>query len=203
MPRPLPGVAASHLLSRQGAIAELDAWHRLVIGGRPEQVRVARAFVGQVLGIGHPGTERATLLTSELVTNSVNHSDSRLEGGTITVTIRPVKSSTGAGRVRVEVTDDGGPSAPTLRRDDDLAETGRGLRLVDAYSIVWDYHQSGTRMVTWFECECEPLPLRPVRHQKIFNAPPRNRPAPRGCGRRRRGPCGGRCARRSSHAGPG
>lgn len=160
MPRPLPGVAASRSVARPGAIAELEAWHRLVIGGRPEQVRVARAFIRQVLGVGHPGTERATLLTSELVTNSVNHSDSRLEGGTITVTVR-----TAADRVRVEVTDDGGPTTPTLRRDDDLAETGRGLRLIDAYSIVWDYHQSGTRMVTWFECESEPLPLRPVRHK--------------------------------------
>src|SRR6202042_3343368 len=81
MPRPLPGVAAAHSGPRQGAIAELEAWHRLVIGGRPEQVSVARAFIRQVLGIGHPGTERVTLLTSELVTNSVNHSDSRLAGG--------------------------------------------------------------------------------------------------------------------------
>ena len=99
MPRPLPDVAASRPVPRQGAIAELDAWHRLVICGRPEQVSVARAFIRQVLGVGHPGTERATLLTSELVTNSVNHSDSRLEGGTITVTVR-----TAVGRVRVEVT---------------------------------------------------------------------------------------------------
>ncbi|HXO24363.1 MAG TPA: ATP-binding protein [Streptosporangiaceae bacterium] len=152
MPRPLPGVAAGHSGPRQGAIAELEAWHRLVIGGRPEQVSVARAFIRQVLGVGHPGTERVTLLTSELVTNSVNHSDSRLAGGTITVTVRTV-----GGVVRVEVTDDGGPTAPTLCRDDDLGEAGRGLQLVEAYSLVWDYHQVGTRMMTWFECESEPL----------------------------------------------
>src|ERR1700739_4419289 len=135
MPRPLPGVAASHPVARLGAIAELEAWQRLVICGRPEQVSVARAFIRQVLGVAHPGAERATLLASELVTNSVNHSDSRLEGGTITVTVR-----TAGGRVRVEVTDDGGATAPTLRSADhladDLAEAGRGLRLVDAYSLV-------------------------------------------------------------------
>jgi anti-sigma regulatory factor (Ser/Thr protein kinase) len=159
---------------------------------------VARAFIGQVLGVGHPGTERATLLTSELVTNSVNHSDSRLEGGTITVTVR-----TAADRVRVEVQDDGGPTAPTLRCDDDLAEAGRGLRLLEAYSLVWDYHQVGTRMVTWFECGSEPLALGSVRQKKGFSALPRSGPAPTGCGRRRRGPYGGRCARRSSRAGPG
>ena len=153
MPRPLSDVAASHPVPHQRALAELEPWHRLVICGRPEQVGVARAFVRQVLGACHPGIERVTLLTFELVTNSVNHSDSRLDGGTITVTVRSA-----ADRVRVEVTDDGGPTAPTLRCDDDLAEAGRGLRLVEAYSLMWDYHRDGTRLVTWFECVPEPLP---------------------------------------------
>ena len=152
MPGPLPDVAAGHPVPRRGAIAEREARHHLVICGRPEQVGVARRFVRQVLGACHPGLERVTLLTSELVTNSVNHSDSRLDGGTITVTVRGI-----AGRVRVEVTDDGGPTAPALRRDDDLAEAGRGLRLVEAYSLRWDYHRDGTRTMTWFECVPEPL----------------------------------------------
>jgi len=93
-----------------------------------------------------------TLLTSELVTNSVSHSDSRREGGTITVVLR-----TAADRIRVEVHDDGGPSVPALCCDGDLAETGRGLRLVDAYSLSWDYYRSGIRTVTWFECPPEPI----------------------------------------------
>lgn len=170
MPRPLPDVAASHPLPHQSAIAEFEAWHRLVICGRPEQVGVARAFVRQVLGAGNPGLERVTLLTSELVTNSVNHSDSRLDGGTVTITVR-----SDADRVRVEVTDDGAPTAPTVRSanythgadytggaDDadgaeDLAEAGRGLLLVEAYSLMWDYYRDGTRTVTWFECLSEPL----------------------------------------------
>jgi anti-sigma regulatory factor (Ser/Thr protein kinase) len=152
MPRPLPDVAASHPAPRQSALAELQAWQRLVICGRPEQVGVARAFVRQVLGTGHPGLERVMLLTSELVTNSVNHSDSRLDGGRITVTVRAAVD-----RVRVEVTDDGAPTAPTVRCDDELAEGGRGLRLVEAYSLMWDYYRDGTRTVTWFECESEPL----------------------------------------------
>jgi anti-sigma regulatory factor (Ser/Thr protein kinase) len=157
MPGPVPDVAASHRALREGAIAELDAWYRLVVCAQPEQVGVARAFVRQVLGHGHPGTERVTLLTSELVTNSVNHSDSRREGGTITVTVR-----TSADCVRVEVQDDGGPTAPTVCCDGDLAEAGRGLRLVEAYSLMWDYYQNGTSRVTWFECLPEPLPLRIV-----------------------------------------
>src|SRR5215471_7068619 len=107
MPRPLPDVAAGHPLFRRAAIAELEAWQRLVICGRPEEVAVARAFVRQVLGSSHPGLERITLLTSELVTNSVSHSNSRLDGGTVMVTVR-----TAADRVRVEVSDDGGPTRP-------------------------------------------------------------------------------------------
>src|SRR5215469_6580978 len=152
MPGPPPDVAAGHPIPRQGAIAELEAWHRLVICGRPEQVGVARGFVRQVLGASHPGIERVTLLTSELVTNSVTHSDSRLDGGIITITVRST-----ADRVHVEVTDDGAPTAPTLCRDDDLAEAGRGLRLVEAYSLRWDYYRDETRTVTWFECVSEPL----------------------------------------------
>jgi anti-sigma regulatory factor (Ser/Thr protein kinase) len=152
MTRPLPDLAAGHPVPHQGAIAELEAWHRLVICGRLEQVGVARAFVRQVLGASHPGLERAELLTSELVTNSVTHSDSRLDGGIITVTVR-----TAADRIRVEVSDDGGPTAPSICFDDDLAEGGRGLRLVEAYSLLWDSCPDGTRTVTWFECESEPL----------------------------------------------
>ena len=157
MPGPVPDVAASHRAPREGAIADLDAWYRLVIGAQPEQVGVARAFVRQVLGHGHPGTERVTLLTSELVTNSVNHSNSHRNGGTITVTVRA-----SADCVRVEVQDDGGPTAPTVCCDGDLAEAGRGLRLVEAYSLMWDHHQNGGGRVTWFECLPEPLPLRIV-----------------------------------------
>ena len=38
MPGPLPEVAAGHPVPRQGVIAELEAWHRLVICGRPEHL---------------------------------------------------------------------------------------------------------------------------------------------------------------------
>jgi anti-sigma regulatory factor (Ser/Thr protein kinase) len=160
MASPLPNLAASHPLPRRGMTAEHDAWHRMVIFGRPEQVSAARAFVRRVLGPGNPGAERVALLTSELVTNSVTHSNSRLDGGTITVTVRA-----SADHVRVEVRDDGGPTTPTICCDDELAEGeladgGRGLRLVEAYSLMWDYHRTAAGTVTWFECLPEPLPLR-------------------------------------------
>ena len=76
-----------------------------------------------------------------------------MAGGTVTVTLRVA-----ADRVLVEVIDDGGATVPMLRRDGDLAESGRGLWLVDTYSLAWDYHRSAARTVTWFECVPEPLP---------------------------------------------
>jgi len=135
------------------ASPDLGTSHKLVIDGKPEQVGTARAFVRRVLGGGHPGVERVSLLTSELVTNSVNYSDSRMEGGTVTVRLWA-----DADRVLVEVIDDGGTTMPTLRSDDNLAESGRGLRLVNACSVAWGFHQSAAHTVTWFECAPEPLP---------------------------------------------
>jgi len=135
------------------ASPDLATSHSLVIDGKPEQVGAARAFIRRMLGSGHPGAERVSLLTSELVTNSVNHSDSRMEGGTVTVRLWA-----GAERILVEVIDDGGNTVPTLRGDDHLAESGRGLRLVNACSASWGFHQTVAHTVTWFECAPEPLP---------------------------------------------
>ena len=150
MPRPFPPMAADPC---RVASPDLATAHSLVIDGKPEQVGAARAFIRRVLGSGHPGAERVSLLTSELVTNSVNHSDSRMEGGTVIVRLRG-----GAERILVEVLDDGGSTVPTLRGDDDLAESGRGLRLVNACSAAWGFHQTAAHTITWFECAPEPLP---------------------------------------------
>lgn len=82
----------------------------VTIAGRPERVAVARAFAAAVLGRRHPEGETAVLLLSELVTNSVRHSASRLPGQTITVTVL------GDGKViRIEVTDRSGAAVPALR----------------------------------------------------------------------------------------
>lgn len=119
----------------------------MVIDGEPGQVSAARAFVSQVLE-GHRDTAATVaLLTSELVTNSIKHSNSRNPGGTIAITV--VLS---ADRVHVEVHDGGADTVPEVRSADRLAECGRGLSLVDACSLAWDYVQSKTGTITWFEC---------------------------------------------------
>ena len=137
--------------------------HSLVIDGRPEQVSAARAFVREVLGSSHPGAERVTLLTSELVTNSVLHSDSRHPGNTITVTLTGMTDG-----IRVEVLDAGGASVPALARADDADNevTGHGLRLVRDLSARWGYHRDGAGLVTWFEVRADSV------HTGSYGLPP-------------------------------
>ena len=44
----------------------------VTLAGRAERARVARAFVGEVLGPGHPCGDVAALLVSELFSNSLS-----------------------------------------------------------------------------------------------------------------------------------
>jgi anti-sigma regulatory factor (Ser/Thr protein kinase) len=93
----------------------------VTVAGRAERARVARAFVGGVLGPGHPCGDAAVLLVSELFGNSVRHSGSGAPGETVTVAVRM-----GDGVVRVEVTGRSGPGAPELEPAGRDAEGGRG-----------------------------------------------------------------------------
>jgi anti-sigma regulatory factor (Ser/Thr protein kinase) len=116
------------------------------VAGLVERARVVRAFVGAVLGPGHPCEADAVLLASELFGNSVRHSASGLPGETVTVT---VAARTGA--VRVEVADRSGPGVPEFRPAGEDAEGGRGLGLVAGLAARWGWRQRGGRTVTWFE----------------------------------------------------
>jgi len=127
-------------------------WASLSFPGRPDQVYAARVFTGTTLGSDHPCAAVAVLLVSEMVTNSVLHSDSRLPGGTITVTVTGTPDG-----ARVEVRDAGGMSVPLLKgADDALAEGGRGLRLVNDLAASWDYRRDTDWLVTWFEVRAQP-----------------------------------------------
>jgi serine/threonine-protein kinase RsbW len=120
----------------------------VTVAGRAERARVARAFIGGVLGPGHPCGDDAALLVSELFGNSVRHSRSGAAGGTVTVAVR-----VGDGLVRVEVTDRSGPEVPEreLHRAGRDAEGGRGLQLVAGLAARWGWRRRGGRTVTWFE----------------------------------------------------
>jgi anti-sigma regulatory factor (Ser/Thr protein kinase) len=116
------------------------------VAGRVERARVVRAFVGAVLGSGHPCGDDAVLLVSELFGNSVRYSSSGLPGETVTVTV-----TARAGVVRVEVADRSGHRVPELRPAGDDAEGGRGLGLVAGLAARWGWRRRGGRTVTWFE----------------------------------------------------
>jgi anti-sigma regulatory factor (Ser/Thr protein kinase) len=132
----------------RGAPAARDsaAVRSLTIPGHPLQVRVARGFIARTLADHGRCHEGACVLVSELVTNSLTHSDSGLPGGTITVTVTVARDA-----ALIEVTDDGGAAEPVLRDADPFALCGRGLRLVDAISSDWGYYRLGKKLVTWFQ----------------------------------------------------
>ncbi len=122
----------------------------LTIPGQPGRVAEARAFVARTLGEGRACAPTAVLLTSELVTNALQHSDSRRDGGTITIALIAVP-----GGIRAEVTDEGGTTVPVLSPGQpgpsELEERGRGLQLVDMLSARWNYLCDTAGTVTWFE----------------------------------------------------
>ena len=122
----------------------------LTIPGRAEHVAEARAFVGRTLGAECAETDLAILLTSELVTNSIQHSRSGRNGGTITITLIAVPDG-----IRAEVIDEGGATNPMLScgqvEPAALAENGRGLQLVQMLSARWSFAHDEAGTVTWFE----------------------------------------------------
>lgn len=120
----------------------------VTVAGRAERARLARVFVGEALGPGHPCRDTAVLLASELFGNSVRHSRSGAPGGTITVAV-----TTSDDIVRVEVADLGGATVPELRLAGGDAEGGRGLQLVATLAVRWDWKLHGGRTVTWFELQ--------------------------------------------------
>jgi anti-sigma regulatory factor (Ser/Thr protein kinase) len=115
------------------------------IAGHELSVPRAREFVGLVLGRLHPCHDDARLLVSELVTNSVLHSDSGRPGGAITVVVAEV-----AAGIRVEVTDQGSAHSVPVIRESALAIHGRGLLLVEALASDWGYARDESGTTVWF-----------------------------------------------------
>jgi anti-sigma regulatory factor (Ser/Thr protein kinase) len=87
--------------------------------------------------------DTAELLTSELVTNALIHTDHGAEL-TATLTGGPVR------RLRVEVYDFASRH-PKLRKASDQADSGRGMLLVQALADSWGVRQHGAGKIVWFE----------------------------------------------------
>jgi anti-sigma regulatory factor (Ser/Thr protein kinase) len=83
----------------------------------------------------------AALLASEIVTNAVRHAGADLA---VTVTVRGDD-----GQLVVEVTDCS-PQPPTLGDADPLAESGRGMYLVEAIADEWGVRRHPQGKTVWF-----------------------------------------------------
>jgi len=117
----------------------------LTIPGRAEHVSEARKFVGKAIGADNPAADVAVLLTSEIVTNAVVHSDSRQAGGTVLLVVTEI-----SGGLRVEVTDDGSDLTRPVVKGDVYASEGHGLYLVQSLADQWGYVRDETGTTVWF-----------------------------------------------------
>ena len=128
----------------------------LTVPGRPEQVAPARAFVARTLSAHQIGADAdaATLLTSEIVTNAVQHTKSGADDGAVTIVVIQVPHG-----VLVEVIDDGSPGAPVVKGDLYAAD-GHGLFLVQHLATRWGYFRDPAGTTVWFHL---PAAARPQR----------------------------------------
>ncbi|GAA2129100.1 hypothetical protein GCM10009727_20350 [Actinomadura napierensis] len=84
-------------------------------------------------------------VVSELVCNAVTHTASG-DGGQVTVSLLA-----GSDCLRLEVADDGAGGRRPRLKGETGAESGRGLRIVDALTRGWGFRPDGPRTVVWAE----------------------------------------------------
>jgi anti-sigma regulatory factor (Ser/Thr protein kinase) len=120
-----------------GTAIETDIMIAFVLLNAPEQVGMARRLVRAALdhrGLGNYADD-AEIIASELVTNAIQHV-SPDPAGKIGVTLMRVWSEEA---VAVVVTDSS-PIPPVRPKTTADSEYGRGLQVVEALSVYWDWH---------------------------------------------------------------
>ncbi|HJU00405.1 MAG TPA: ATP-binding protein [Actinomycetes bacterium] len=115
---------------------------------RPEEVAAVRRFVGSGLARGSEAWETVQLLVSETVTSSLDQSAPETGSGSLEVSYTVIGH-----RLRVEVSDDGGPARLRRRIPDVGAAKGRGLELVRTLASGWGVRESSAGRTIWFEVE--------------------------------------------------
>ncbi|MFF5208655.1 ATP-binding protein [Streptosporangium sp. NPDC000396] len=118
--------------------------------GEVASVPKARQYVRDLLEIvSHAQADDALLLVTELVTNSVRHSDSgRTPGGRVTVAV-----ANHDGTLHIDVIDGGSAGhwpqlCPDVSPD---SGGGRELWLVHELSSAWGWHETPAGRVVWFQ----------------------------------------------------
>jgi hypothetical protein len=115
---------------------------------RPEEVAAARRFVCGGLARGSEAWETAQLLVSEAVTSALDQTAPQRGSGTLEVAYAVVGR-----RLRVEVSDDGGPARLRRRIHAARSADGRGLELVHALAARWGVRESASGRTIWFEVD--------------------------------------------------
>jgi len=108
--------------------------------GQSSQVRAARRFTRE--HFGH--NDALEIVVSELTTNAIRHSRSGEAGGWFTLHLEKFP-----GKVQVRVSDLGGPKEPACVEDAGTGNSGRGLSLVDSFSIAWGVGGSEVGRIVW------------------------------------------------------
>jgi anti-sigma regulatory factor (Ser/Thr protein kinase) len=115
---------------------------------RPEEVAEARRFVRRSLTRGSDAWETAQLLVSETVTSSLDQAAPAKGSGTL-----EVGYAVDGRRLRVEVSDDGGPARLRRRIHAVRSAGGRGLELGRALASRWGVRESSAGRTIWFEVD--------------------------------------------------
>ena len=130
-----------------------EATVHTVLSPSPHSVRQARRFVSECLGdaADAEASEVAVLLTSELVSNAIQHGGPHSPSASVRLSVQDL-----VGRRRVEV-EDAGQDLPVLGDGDPTAVGGRGLLLVERLADRWGYERlNGANKVVWFEVVTSP-----------------------------------------------
>jgi anti-sigma regulatory factor (Ser/Thr protein kinase) len=142
MPAPALSAAAGQ---QEGSHSGRAVLGRLMLPGQPDYVREARSLVAKALGDLHPRRDDAVLMTSELVTNAILHTNSRRPGEMMMITVLE-----SAGGVRVEVADSGSELTAPVVRADEFSADGHGLFLVQSLADQWGYLRDESGTTVWF-----------------------------------------------------
>jgi anti-sigma regulatory factor (Ser/Thr protein kinase) len=118
------------------------AWLSPTLASVPEARHVVAEFVAGKVDAEVADT--AELLSSELAANAATHA------GTEFV----VSAGIDAGVLTVAVTD-GEASVPVLEEPGDVAESGRGVLLIDAYADRWGVEPLDVGKRVWFEIDVD------------------------------------------------
>ncbi|MFJ9695340.1 ATP-binding protein [Kitasatospora sp. NPDC101183] len=140
---------------------------------RYEAVRTARDFVRASLDRWDLAElfDDVALVASELVTNALRHAIGARpdpSGGALGEHDFPIQP-TAEGRLPIRISlvhrapqvvcavSDPSNTGPVAREADFVAESGRGLHLVESFSRSWGWHPLGSGKVVWAMFEAEPV----------------------------------------------